>query len=62
MIARLIATLTGRSYAIDGSDLGYLLAKGGIPFLRGMRWTLVRLRKHPACCSAPASSSSSPGG
>ncbi len=45
MIAGLIAKLTGRSYAIDGSDLGYLLAKGGIPFLRGIAWSLVRLRR-----------------
>ncbi len=45
MIAQLIAKLTGRTYAIDASDLGYLLAKGGIPFVRGVVWSLVRLRR-----------------
>ncbi len=45
MIAGLIAKLTGRTYAVDASDLGYLLAKGGIPFVRGMAWSLLRLRK-----------------
>lgn len=45
MIAGLIAKLTGRTYAIDASDLGYLLAKGGIPFVRGALWSLMRLRR-----------------
>ncbi len=45
MIAQLIAKLTGRTYAIDASDLGYLLAKGGIPFVRGVVWSLARLRR-----------------
>ncbi len=45
MIGTLIAKLTGRHYAIDSSDIGYLLAKGGVPFLRGMVWSLLRLRK-----------------
>jgi acetyltransferase-like isoleucine patch superfamily enzyme len=45
MIAQLIARLTGRTYAINGSDIGYLLAKGGIPFLRGVAWSLMHLRK-----------------
>lgn len=45
MIAGLIARLTGRNYRIEPGDLGYLMAKGGIPFARGMLWSLVRLRK-----------------
>jgi acetyltransferase-like isoleucine patch superfamily enzyme len=45
MIARLIAALTGRSYAIEAGDIGYLIAKGGIPFLRGMAWSMIRLRR-----------------
>lgn len=45
MIARLIAKLTGRSYALDATDIGYLFAKGGIPFLRGVVWGIVRLRR-----------------
>lgn len=45
MIAGLIRTLTGRSYAIEASDIGYLWAKGGMPFLRGLGWSLVRFRR-----------------
>jgi acetyltransferase-like isoleucine patch superfamily enzyme len=45
MIANVIAKLTGRTYAIDAGDIGYLVAKGGIPFLRGLMWSLVRLRR-----------------
>lgn len=45
MIAGLIRTLTGRSYAIEASDIGYLWAKGGMPFLRGFAWSLLRLRR-----------------
>ena len=45
MISALITKLTGRTYTIDVSDLGYLLAKGGIPFIRGIAWSLIRLRK-----------------
>lgn len=45
MIAALIRALTGRSYAIGRGDLGYLLAKGGLPMLRGFMWSLLRLRR-----------------
>jgi acetyltransferase-like isoleucine patch superfamily enzyme len=45
MIASLIAKVTGRTYAIEVSDIGYLLAKGGVPFARGLFWSLVRLRR-----------------
>lgn len=45
MIARLIRKLTGRSYAIEPGDIAYLLTKGGIPFLRGIGWSLLRLRR-----------------
>ncbi len=45
MIASLISKLTGRSYDINTSDLSYLLAKGGIPFVRGMVWSVMRLRR-----------------
>ena len=45
MIATLIARLTGRNYAIEPGDLGYLLAKGGIPFARGLVWSVMRLRR-----------------
>lgn len=45
MIAGLIARLTGRTYAIEPGDLGYLMAKGGIPFARGLAWSLSRLRR-----------------
>lgn len=45
MIAGLIRALTGRSYAIEASDIGYLWAKGGMPFLRGLAWSLLRLRR-----------------
>lgn len=44
MIAGLIRRLTGRSYAIGPGDIGYLLSKGGVPFLRGALWSLWRLR------------------
>jgi acetyltransferase-like isoleucine patch superfamily enzyme len=44
MIAGLIAKLTGRTYAIEAGDIGYLVAKGGIPFLRGLVWSIARLR------------------
>jgi len=45
MIAPLIAKLTGRTYNITTEDFGYLLAKGGIPFLRGVVWSVLRLRR-----------------
>ena len=45
MIASLVARITGRTYAIETGDLGYLLAKGGIPFLRGFTWSVLRLRR-----------------
>jgi acetyltransferase-like isoleucine patch superfamily enzyme len=45
MIAALIRMLTGRSYTIREGDIGYLLAKGGWPMLRGLVWSLVRLRR-----------------
>ncbi len=44
MIAGLIAKLTGRTYPIESDDMGYLLAKGGIPFVRGLVWSVLRLR------------------
>lgn len=34
----IIRALTGRSYDIDLSDLGYLIDKGGWPTIRGMVW------------------------
>jgi acetyltransferase-like isoleucine patch superfamily enzyme len=45
MIAALIRMLTGRSYTIRSGDIGYLLAKGGWPMLRGLGWSLLRLRR-----------------
>lgn len=45
MIAWLITKLTGRSYAIEPGDIAYLATKGGIPFLRGLGWSLSRLRR-----------------
>lgn len=45
MIAPLIAKLTGRTYDVAAEDFGYLLAKGGVPFLRGLAWSLIRLRR-----------------
>lgn len=45
MIAALIRMLTGRSYTIRSGDIGYLLAKGGWPMLRGLVWSLLRLRR-----------------
>jgi len=45
MIATLIRKLTGRSYGIKPGDIGYLLAKGGWPMLRGAAWSLLRLRR-----------------
>jgi acetyltransferase-like isoleucine patch superfamily enzyme len=45
MIASLIRKLTGRSYQIKPGDLGYLLAKGGWPMMRGVIWSLMRLRR-----------------
>lgn len=45
MIGTLIAKVTGRTYAIEAGDIGYLLAKGGVPFARGMLWSLIRLRR-----------------
>jgi hypothetical protein len=42
MITALIRKLTGRSYTIRTSDLGYLLAKGGWPMARGMIWSAIR--------------------
>jgi len=44
-IGSLIRTLTGRSYDIGSGDIGYLLQKGGAPFVRGLLWSLVRLRR-----------------
>jgi acetyltransferase-like isoleucine patch superfamily enzyme len=45
MIALLIRKLTGRSYTIRSGDLGYLLAKGAWPMLRGLWWSWLRLRR-----------------
>ena len=45
MISALIRRLTGRSYNINGGDIGYLLAKGGRPMGRGFLWSLVRGRR-----------------
>lgn len=44
MIAQMIAKLTGRTYAIESGDIGYLFAKGGVPFIRGLAWSILRLR------------------
>lgn len=53
MIAALIAKFTGRTYVIESGDLGYLVAKGGIPFLRGLAWSLIRLRRPSALMLGP---------
>ena len=45
MIASLIARLTGRTYVIRRGDLGYLVAKGARPALRGAWWSLCRARR-----------------
>jgi acetyltransferase-like isoleucine patch superfamily enzyme len=45
MITALIRKLTGRSYTIRTSDIGYLLAKGGWPMARGMIWSAIRARR-----------------
>ncbi|WP_431469988.1 acyltransferase [Sphingosinithalassobacter sp. LHW66-3] len=44
LLAKVIQKVTGRDYAIEASDLTYLLAKGGVPFVRGALWSVVRLR------------------
>lgn len=44
MIAALITKLTGRTYPIESGDIGYLVAKGGIPFVRGLLWSVLHLR------------------
>ncbi|WP_380787437.1 acyltransferase [Sphingomonas sp. R86521] len=53
MIGTLITRLTGRTYAVETGDLGYLIAKGGIPFLRGLVWSVIRLRKPSALMLGP---------
>jgi acetyltransferase-like isoleucine patch superfamily enzyme len=45
MITALIRKLTGRSYTIRASDMGYLLAKGGWPMARGMIWSVISARR-----------------
>jgi len=45
MIRALIRLGTGRDYPLEKGDLSYLLAKGGVPFVRGMIWSLLRLRR-----------------
>jgi acetyltransferase-like isoleucine patch superfamily enzyme len=45
MIASLIRLLTGRSYQVRSRDIGYLLAKGGWPLLRGLTWSLRHFRR-----------------
>ncbi len=53
MIATLITKVTGRTYAIEPGDLSYLLSKGAVPFLRGLIWSLVHLRKPSALMLGP---------
>lgn len=45
MIAGLVRLLTGRDYTVAPGDLGYMLAKGGKPMLRGLLWSVLRLRR-----------------
>lgn len=45
MIADLVRRLTGRDYTVAPGDLGYMLAKGGKPMLRGLLWSVLRLRR-----------------
>lgn len=45
MIAKLVRLATGRVYAVGSGDLGYMLAKGGWPMLRGLAWSVLRLRR-----------------
>jgi acetyltransferase-like isoleucine patch superfamily enzyme len=45
MINALIRKLTGRSYTIHTSDIGYLLAKGGWPMARGLIWSVLSARR-----------------
>ena len=45
MIAGLVRLLTGRDYTVRPGDLGYMLAKGGKPMLRGLLWSVLRLRR-----------------
>ena len=44
MIRRLIRLATGRDYPLEPGDMTYLLAKGATPFVRGLVWSLLRLR------------------
>ena len=45
MISTIITRITGRRYAVALDDIGYLIAKGGIPFVRGFIWQALRLRR-----------------
>jgi acetyltransferase-like isoleucine patch superfamily enzyme len=46
MLFFILRLLSGREYRnVSISDLGYLLQKGGGSFLRGILWSLVRLRR-----------------
>ncbi len=45
MIAKLVRIATGRDYAIGKGDLSYMLSKGGWPMLRGLVWSMCRLRR-----------------
>lgn len=45
MIEKLVKLATGRDYAVGPGDLGYMLAKGGWPMLRGLAWSVLRLRR-----------------
>jgi acetyltransferase-like isoleucine patch superfamily enzyme len=45
IIRKLIRLVTGRDYALESGDIGYLFAKGGAPFCRGLAWSILRLRR-----------------
>lgn len=44
-IRLIIRLVTGRDYRLESGDVGYLVTKGAKPFVRGMIWSLMRLRR-----------------
>lgn len=45
LVSRVILQVTKRHYSLAPGDLAYLVSKGGVPFVRGMLWSLLRLRR-----------------
>lgn len=45
MIRLIVRRVTGRDYAFGPGDLSYMLSKGGLPLLRGLGWSSLRLRR-----------------